>query len=60
MFAGYTFNERFSLRAGVDNLLDEDPLIVGAQPGDNNAEVTRPDYYDVLGRRMYVGLSMSF
>jgi outer membrane receptor protein involved in Fe transport len=60
LFAGYTFNERFQLRAGIDNLLDEEPPIVGSRPGDRNAENTRPDYYDVLGRRMYVGLKMTF
>ena len=60
LFAGYAVNDKFDLRMGIDNLLDEDPLIVGAQPGDNNAEVTRPDYFDVLGRRAYVGIKMSF
>jgi outer membrane receptor protein involved in Fe transport len=69
LFAGVTFNERFSLRAGIDNLLDEQPLIVGTRPvgangptdtGDRNAEVTRADYYDTLGRRAYVGLKMEF
>jgi outer membrane receptor protein involved in Fe transport len=52
LFASYSVNERFSLRGGIDNLFDEDPLIVGARPvgangptdtGDRNAEVTR--YY---------------
>jgi iron complex outermembrane receptor protein len=60
LYAGYSFSERFQLRAGIDNLLDEDPLIVGSRPGDRNAEVTRSDYYDILGRRAYVGLKMSF
>jgi iron complex outermembrane recepter protein len=69
LFAGYTFNERFQLRAGIDNLLDEEPLIVGTRPpgtngptdpGDRNAEVTRADYYDTLGRRAFVGLQMNF
>jgi hypothetical protein len=45
---------------GIDNLTDEDPYITGAQPGDNNAEVTRADYFDVLGRRGYIGIKMSF
>ena len=53
-------NDKISLRMGIDNLTDEDPLIVGARPGDNNAEVTRADYFDVLGRRAYVGVKMSF
>ncbi len=69
LFTNYTFNERFSLRAGIDNLFDEEPLIVGTRPvgangptdtGDRNAEVTRADYYDVLGRRAYVGIKMNF
>jgi outer membrane receptor protein involved in Fe transport len=60
LFAGYAINEKISLRAGIDNLTDEQPNIVGARLGDNNAEVTRPDYYDILGRRMYVGIKMSF
>ena len=60
LFAGYNVNDKFDLRMGIDNLLDEEPLIVGAQPGDNNAEVTRADYFDVLGRRAYIGIKMSF
>jgi outer membrane receptor protein involved in Fe transport len=60
LFAGYSVNEKINLRMGIDNLLDEEPNIVGARPGDNNAEVTRPDYYDILGRRAYVGVKMSF
>jgi len=27
---------------------------------DSNSDVTRPDYYDILGRRAYIGLKMSF
>jgi hypothetical protein len=45
---------------GIDNLLDEQPPIYGSRPGDRNAEVTRADHYDILGRRMYVGLKMQF
>ncbi|HVY63967.1 MAG TPA: TonB-dependent receptor [Gammaproteobacteria bacterium] len=60
LFAGYTVNDKINLRMGIDNLTDVQPLIVGARPGDNNAEVTRADYYDVLGRRAYVGVRMSF
>jgi outer membrane receptor protein involved in Fe transport len=60
VFAGYTVNDKIGLRMGIDNLTDVQPLIVGGRPGDNNAEVTRPDYYDILGRRMYVGVKMNF
>ncbi len=60
LFAGYTLNDKINLRMGIDNLTDEQPNIVGARVGDNNAEVTRADYYDILGRRMYVGVKISF
>jgi outer membrane receptor protein involved in Fe transport len=60
VFASYALNDKISLRGGIDNLTDEQPNIVGARPGDNNAEVTRPDYFDILGRRAYVGVKMSF
>jgi outer membrane receptor protein involved in Fe transport len=61
MFARHSINERLELRGGIDNLLDEEPVIVEARPGvDSNSDITRPDYYDTLGRRAYVGLKMSF
>jgi outer membrane receptor protein involved in Fe transport len=61
LFASHQINERLTLRGGVDNLLDEDPVVVEARPGvDSNTDVTRSEYYDVLGRRAYIGLSMSF
>jgi outer membrane receptor protein involved in Fe transport len=60
LFAGFSINERISFRGGIDNLLDEQPHIVGSRPGDRNAEVTRPDYYDVLGRRGYVAVKVAF
>jgi len=49
-----------SLRMGIDNLTDEQPPIYGYTVSDHNAEVTRPDYYDVLGRRYYAGIKISF
>ena len=60
MFAGYTVNDKISLRMGIDNLTDVQPNNVGARLGDNNAEVTRADYFDILGRRAYVGVKMTF
>jgi outer membrane receptor protein involved in Fe transport len=61
LFARYNINDRLEFRGGIDNLLDEDPVIVEARPGvDSNTDVTRSEYYDVLGRRAYVGLKMSF
>ena len=61
MFARFSINDRLELRGGVDNLLDEDPVIVEARPGvDTNSDMTRADYYDILGRRAYIALKMSF
>ena len=60
LFANYNLNEKIDFRMGVENLTDQQPLIVGARPGDNNAEVTRPDYYDILGRRAYIGVKARF
>jgi iron complex outermembrane receptor protein len=59
--AGWRITDTFQLRAGVDNLFNEDPPIVGANPPlTNNATNTLPGYYDLLGRRFYVGMKASF
>jgi iron complex outermembrane receptor protein len=61
LFTRFAINDKLEFRGGIDNLLDEDPVIVEARPGiDSNSDVTRPDYYDILGRRAYIGLKMSF
>jgi iron complex outermembrane receptor protein len=61
LFSRYQINERLEFRGGIDNLLDEDPVIVETRPGvDSNSDVTRADYYDILGRRAYVAVKMSF
>ena len=60
VYANYSVNDKIALRMGIENLTDEQPNIVGARPGDNNAEVTRPDYYDILGRRVFVGVKAQF
>jgi iron complex outermembrane receptor protein len=68
LFARFSINDRLEFRGGIDNLLDEDPVIVEARPAlvpggppvDSNTDVTRSEYYDVLGRRAYIGLKMSF
>jgi outer membrane receptor protein involved in Fe transport len=69
LFAGLMIGDRIQLRGGIDNLTDEEPPIVGtrlpgtqgpADLGDRNAENTRPDFYDILGRRAYFGVKMAF
>jgi outer membrane receptor protein involved in Fe transport len=50
------------VRLGIDNLFDEEPELTNYNPagGDTNSNVTSPGLYDVLGRRYYVGINMSF
>jgi outer membrane receptor protein involved in Fe transport len=58
----WTFGENYNLRFGIDNLLDEDPELTSSNPagGDTNSNVTTPGLYDILGRRYYVGMRISF
>jgi outer membrane receptor protein involved in Fe transport len=59
--AAWNINTTYSVRAGVDNVLDKEPPVVGANPGVNNAlGSTMPGYYDVLGRRYFIGARASF
>ncbi|HUL81774.1 MAG TPA: TonB-dependent receptor [Gammaproteobacteria bacterium] len=60
LFAGYSLNSKMQLRMGVDNLADVQPPIYGYTTSDHNAEQTRADTYDVLGRRVYAGIKVSF
>lgn len=54
--------ENYSIRVGIDNLLDEEPNnIGGVDPAVNsNSNATSPGLYDVIGRRFYVGVKASF
>ena len=59
--ANWSINRTVTLRLGVDNLLDKDPLVVGYNPRVNNANgATAPGYYDILGRRYYAGVKLDF
>jgi len=60
LFGSYSF-DKYTVRLGVDNVLDKKPLVVGANPGiDSNSDITNPSFYDPLGRRYYVGVKASF
>lgn len=60
---GYVW-DKYTLRFGVDNLFDKNPPVVGADPfavnADTNSDQTNPGYYDILGRRWYMGLKVAF
>jgi outer membrane receptor protein involved in Fe transport len=51
-----------TIRAGVNNLTDEEPPIVGsaAGPQDNGNGNTFPGAYDALGRYWFIGASIGF
>ena len=52
----WTINDTVVLRAGVNNLTDEDPRVYSPGVQAN----TDPSTYDVLGRRYYVGMTARF
>jgi iron complex outermembrane recepter protein len=58
--AGFDW-ERYTVRMGIENLMEEDPRVIGANPGvDTNTDMTLPALYDVVGRRYYVGFTARF
>jgi outer membrane receptor protein involved in Fe transport len=66
LFARYEINDRMQFRGGIENLFDEEPPVVSVDPGtatlprDNNLGDTEAGFYDVLGRRAYIGIQMNF
>jgi outer membrane receptor protein involved in Fe transport len=69
--ANYSFNERYTLRAGIENLFDEEPPMAGGDPTalpfptadthiggglGGGAGAT----YDPLGRRFFISMTMDF
>lgn len=52
----WNINDAVSLRAGVNNLTDEDPQVFAPGVQAN----TDPSTYDILGRRYFVGLTARF
>ncbi len=54
-FATWRISDRFELRGGVNNLLDEDlPIVSSSQ------NLTDVALYDVIGRSYYLGLRANF
>lgn len=60
--AVYDLNENWSVRAGILNLSDEDPPVVGNSYGGTleNSGNTYPATYDPLGRSYFVGVNAHF
>ena len=58
LFGRYTFNSKYELRAGIDNLMNADPEVVGATAVNANKSATSP-VYDTFGRRFYVAFRVT-
>ena len=56
----WTVTDQFTVRAGIENLFNANPRIVGALPGSNDAISTTTSDYDQLGRRFFMGVSADF
>ena len=58
--ASWTFMEAYSVRFGINNVMDDDPPVsaaVGSGAGNGN---TYPQVYDALGRYVFMGLTAKF
>lgn len=56
----WNINKQFTLRAGINNITDEDPPLsaqVGAGFGNGN---TYPQVYDALGRKVFMSVTAKF
>jgi iron complex outermembrane receptor protein len=49
--------ENFDLRLGIDNLFNRQPMITSSSPTNSGMGNTNSGYYDVLGRRFFIGLT---
>jgi outer membrane receptor protein involved in Fe transport len=61
----WSATERTTVRMGVDNVFDVDPVpTAGRSAADPNPTTgmgtTEAGFYDVLGRQLYIGVSAAF
>ncbi len=57
--AGFALRDSWRVRFGVDNLFDKDPVFTNATRF-TRGTATNGGFYDVLGRRAYAGIELSF
>jgi iron complex outermembrane recepter protein len=61
LYGTWNVNDTVALRAGIINLLDKDPPLVGVTPTNSQAGVTDPTgVYWELGREFYFGVRAKF
>jgi outer membrane receptor protein involved in Fe transport len=58
----WTFKDNYTFRAGVNNVLDKDPPVIGSTelPSVVGSGNTYPQFYDALGRYVYAGVTLDF
>jgi outer membrane receptor protein involved in Fe transport len=55
----WNVNDMFKVRAGINNLFDQDPPLVNSTIVGTGLPNTYPTY-DLLGRRMFIGFTANF
>jgi outer membrane receptor protein involved in Fe transport len=59
-FSGrYDVSDRWSVRLGIDNLFNADPELTFPDATTSAKGSTNPGFYDVLGRRYYIGVNFA-
>ena len=56
----YNFADNVFVRFGIDNLLDADPELTFANDTNTATGTTNTNFYDILGRRYYLGVNVKF
>lgn len=62
LYASYDLGEHYKFTLGIDNVLDEEPPILGNEAGDtsSNSGNTFPSNYDVLGTVYTLGFKIKY
>lgn len=60
LYGNAQINDHFELQAGIDNVLNVSPRSYGVLAGATQSGQTLPSYYDVLGRRYFIGAKVKF
>ena len=55
LLGGWKINDKVSIRAGITNLFNADPVMVAGTPG-----LTQPGTYDIIGRSYFLSVSAGF
>jgi outer membrane receptor protein involved in Fe transport len=58
LYGSWSFKTKYRFQAGIDNVLNKDPAIVGATATNAAVGATNSNY-DTFGRRVFVGLQVS-